>query len=318
MEPNNNTQLIETNSTKFVAAVSKHFAAEIGTVLAFTEYEKTLAQHLFLKVDAALKEFEAKRTDQNKPAYTWANVNMNKLALDAVHRVNLGLDALIPNHIHPIPYLNGATKKYDMDLQIGYVGKDFYRRTAAIDTPIGIIYEPVYSTDTFKPCKKSIKNEIESYEFEVTNPFARGEVIGGFGYIMYPDPRKNVLVIVTEADFVKSKNAAKSADFWTKHPIEMRFKTIVNRTTSKLNLDPRKVNAKSYAYVDHQDQEERVQREIAEHANGEIIDVETEPEQAQLETPTPEPEKVQPAGNGKPRSQQEIFNGKPAASGPDW
>jgi len=328
------TQLIETNSTKFVAAVSRQFAAEIGSALAFTEYEKTLAQHLFVKIDNSLKEFEAKRNDQNKPAYIWANVNMNKLAIDAVHRVNLGLDALIPNHIHTIPYLNGATKKYDIDLQIGYAGKDFYRRDAAIDKPVGVIYELVYSTDVFKPHKKSLNNQIESYEFEITNPFNRGNVIGGFGYVMYAEPRNNFLVIVTEDDFKKSESAAKSKEFWNKYPVEMRFKTLVNRTTAKLNLDPRKVNSKSYAYVEGQEQEDRVQREIAEHANSEVIDInpedakftDAEPtaEQSQGEKPAESTDKGQTDAS-TPEGQKQgegLFQGQEKPSGqkrsPSW
>jgi len=274
-----NTQLIETNSTKFVAAVSKQFAAEIGSVLAFTEYEKTLAQHLFIKADTALKELEAKRLQSTnggqRAPLVWDNINMQKLSVDAVHRVNLGLDALIPNHIHVIPYFNGKLKKYDLDLQIGYLGKDFYRRDAALDKPVNVIYELVYSTDVFKAHKKSSNNDIESYEFEITSPFDRGNVLGGFGYIMYSDPRNNQLVIVTEKDFEKSKAAAKSETFWKDYPIEMRYKTVVNRTTAKLTLDPRKVNTKSYTYVDQQEQDERTQREIEEHANTTIIDVES-------------------------------------------
>lgn len=270
---------LQTVSTRFVAEVEKQFSAEAGALAAFTDYEKTLAQHLFLKVDSSLKDFDARRLAQgktNQAPYTWENVNMRKLALDAVHRVKLGLDALIPNHIHTVPYFNGKEKKYDIDLREGYVGKDYYRRAAAIDKPVNIIYELVYSNDTFKPIKKSLNNDIESYEFEITNPFDRGKIVGGFGYIMYEDPRKNMLVIVTEDDFKKSEKAAKGDTFWKNHPTEMRYKTLVHRTTDKLNIDPKKVNAASYAYVEQQEKEVRVQREIEEKANTEFIDVEYE------------------------------------------
>lgn len=277
-EPTQTTTVATTASVRFVAQVQRQFTAEIGNPLAFTEYEKTLAQHLFLKIDSTFKELEAKRTDVNKPAVSWENVNMQKLALDSVHRVNLGLDALITGHIYPIPYLNSKTKKYDVDLRIGYVGKDYYCRQNAVEMPVDVRYELVYSTDTFKPVMKSFKNPIESYEFEITNPFDRGNIVGGFGYIMYQDPKKNKLVIVTDKDFKKSENSAMSKDFWGKHPNEMRYKTLVNRVTSKLSLDPKSVNAASYAYVEQQenDAEGRAAETIQANANKDIIDIESE------------------------------------------
>src|SRR5690625_2971825 len=136
-KPEETTDL-STYSTRFVSEVERQFVAEMGSELAFTDYQRTLAQHLFLKVDAQLKELEAKRSGDGTPI-TWANVNMQKLALDAVHRVSLGLDALIPNHIHPIPYFNKRLTKYDLDLRIGYAGKLFARQELAVEKPVEVI-----------------------------------------------------------------------------------------------------------------------------------------------------------------------------------
>lgn len=271
----NDTSLQSTQSERFLKSVETQFAAEAGAPMAFSDYEKTLAQHLFLKVDNILKDLETKRLNQSKPygqPYTWQNVNMRKLSLDAVHRVQLGLDALLPNHIHPVPYFNKREGKYDLDLRVGYAGKAYYRQQVAVDVPVEIIYELVYSTDNFKPLKKSFSNEIESYEFEITNPFDRGDIIGGFGYLIYDDQRKNTLIMVTEKDFEKSRKSAQSDTFWSKHPAEMRYKTLVHRVTDKLTVDPRKVNATSYAYVEEQEAEEPIRREINENANQQIID----------------------------------------------
>lgn len=264
-----------TQSERFLKNVETQFAAEAGSPIAFSDYEKTLAQHLFLKVDNVLKDLETKRLAAAKPygsPYTWANVNMRKMALDAVHRVQLGLDALIPNHIHPVPYFNKREGKYDLDLRVGYVGKAYYRRAVAVDEPVDIACELVYSTDEFKPIKKSFSNEIESYEFNITNPFKRGDIIGGFGYLVYEDSRKNTLIMVSEEDFEKSKNAAQSKTFWDGHPVEMRFKTLVHRVTEKLEVDPKKVNATAYAYVESQEEESELRREVNENANSEILD----------------------------------------------
>ncbi|GAH17978.1 unnamed protein product, partial [marine sediment metagenome] len=197
---NEHTQVAKiepTYSQRFTNMVVKEFSREVGK-LEMTPYQERLAQHLFIGVDMSLKKLETDRAKKNadKLPVVWSNVNMEKLAIDAVHRVELGLDALIPNHIHTIPYLNGKTKKYDLDLQIGYVGKDYYKQKMAINTPKEIIYQLVYETDTFEPIMKTRGAETESYNFQITKPFARGAVIGGFGYIIYEDPTLNKLVIV--------------------------------------------------------------------------------------------------------------------------
>jgi len=269
---------VKTSAQKFTEMVIREFSAMANRQVSLTPYQQHLAQNLFLKVDETLKALEAKRVSSGKDKQTpitWENVNLNKLAIDAVHRIDLGLDALIPNHIHPIPYFNGKEKKYDLDLRIGYAGRDYYRRQAAVEQPVDIIYELVYKNDHFRPIKRSFKNDVESYEFEIKNPWDRGEIVGGFGYIMYADPRKNQLITVSEADFRKSQSAAKSNDFWSKFPVEMRFKTLVHRVTSKLPLDPRKITD-SYKAVDAEDQADAAFREeVAVNANtGEIIDVE--------------------------------------------
>jgi recombination protein RecT len=242
-----------TPAERFTANITRTFEAEAGMAVALTDYERRLAQHLFVRIDTALKEAESKRTDKTKPPIVWQNINMQKLALDAVNRVQLGLDALLPATIYPIAYLNGKTNLYDLDLRIGYKGEDYYRREMAVDPPIDIRYELVYTTDQFRPIMRSGKNLREDYEFEITSPFDRGEVIGGFAYIMYADDSKNKLVIVSRAQFEKSRKVAKAGDFWNNWYEEMCYKTLVHRAASHLTPDPKKVNAAAYAYVDEQE-----------------------------------------------------------------
>jgi recombination protein RecT len=117
--------------------------------------------------------------------------------------------------------------------------------------------------------------EVESYDFEITNPFDRGDVVGGFGYIVYEDPRKNKLVLVTMRDFLKAEAGSGSDKFWgsNKWREEMMHKTMVRRVADKLPLDPKKVNAKSYAYVSEQETDDRIDREIDDNANAETIDI---------------------------------------------
>jgi recombination protein RecT len=127
-------------SARFVNAIIQEFTAKTGDLpVKFDEKKERLAKHLFIAIDAALQVLEAKRLDKgpkDNPPITWGNVNMPKLAVDAMHRIDLGLDALIPNHISIIPYLNKRIGLYCVDLRIGYVGNDYYRRKMAVETPI--------------------------------------------------------------------------------------------------------------------------------------------------------------------------------------
>jgi len=280
----------KTMSERFTNAVIGEFQSTIGGI-ELTPYQKKLAQHLFIKVDIGLKDLEAKRLKDNRKVspYEWKNVNMEKLAIDAIHRIELGLDALIPNHISIIPYFNGKKNLYDLDLRIGYEGNDYYRRNMATETPANIIYELVYSKDKFTVMKKSHEQELDSYEFEITDPFDRGKVIGGFGYIEYKDKSKNVLVLVSEKDFLSSKGAAQSKTFWDKHQIKMRLKTLVHRTTEHIKLDPEKINA-SFVIVENQEFEaidmlpdNSIQDEMSQNANQEVIDIpQAEPENNEM------------------------------------
>jgi recombination protein RecT len=282
IEPGKKQEMVPTEPTlseRFTGMVLKEFAATMGDVTKFTDAQRRLAQHLYVKIDAQLNALEAKRIKDGKldqAPIIWANINMQKLALDAMHRIELGLDALIPNHIHPIPYFNGKIKKYDLDLRIGYVGKDYYRRTVTIEQPLDIRYELVYSKDKFVVHKQDSKNDREAYEFEISDPFDRGEIVGGFGYIVFDDARKNKLVIVTEKDFERSERQG-NRDFWAKNPTEMRYKTIITRVTDKLQIDPKKIS-ESYVAVEEQEAVAEIEAEIEANANkGNIIDVETEP-----------------------------------------
>lgn len=310
----------KTVSERFAALVMLNFNSLIGRDgMKFNDKQKKLAQHLFLKIDQSLKKAEIDRIKSglNKLApRIWENVNMQKLAIDAVHRINLGLDALIPNHISPIPYWNSKEKAYDLDLRIGYVGQDYYRRKMAIEKPVDIIYELVYETDEFQPMKKSIKNDIESYEFEIKQPFNRGKIIGGFGYIMYEDSRKNKLIIVSEDDFKKAEECAASKEFWTKWPINQRYKTLVHRVTGKLSIDPDKVN-ESFAAVE--DEEERVLQQIEDNANKETVDIGQESKTLSFPTEeSPQDSQIKDEQFQEPSSEKEALSQSDQPEGPGF
>lgn len=274
------TEQTRSHSARFAAMITNEYKGALSAAVEMTPLRGKLAQHLFVKIDMALKEAEAKRNPaSNKVPYSWAKINMQKAALSAVHRIELGLDGLIPNHIWPIAYYNNRAGVYDLDLRIGYAGKDYYYRKMALYPILDIIYELVHANDKFTVIKKSINEGVESYTFEIPKPFDRGPVVGGFGYIMYQNSSLNRLVIVDQASFTKSQDAAKNNNFWTKHPDEMKYKTIVHRTVKSIVLDPEKIN-ESFGQVEadeiasqDRDTKGQAQAEVDENANSEFIDI---------------------------------------------
>lgn len=287
-----------TISERFQQDVEKQFAAQLGAGRRFSEMEKRLTQHVFLKVDQALKAAEEKRTKgwpaeklakatEDARAFTWNHIDRAKLALDTVHRVSLGLDALIPNHIWPVTYFNSAKNLYDVDLRIGYVGHDFVARKHALEAPLSVVYELVFSTDTFKALPRSSSRDSEGYEFEISSPFDRGAIVGGFGYIAFEDPRKNRLVLVTMRDFKRSMDASPSS-FWKDNDVEMHYKTVVHRTAAKIALDPAKVNSEALAAVTAAEYDREDAIDVEAKVNANTITIETPKARKPVEEEFPE------------------------------
>jgi recombination protein RecT len=287
-----NTEVVKKElspSERFTAMVIEEQRKQGG--LGLTDAQKVLLTHLFIKCDISFQEAETKRLSQGKndrPPIIWANVNYKKLAIDAYRRVQLGLDALIDNHIHVIAYYTERDKLYKIALDIGYAGKDYYRREMAMIKPLDIRYEIKYSTDKFTPIKYGFKTPIEGYIFEITNPFDRGEVEGGFGYIIYENPNLNKLVIVSESQFRQSEAKSKTPSFWKEYPIQMRFSKLVSRVTSTLAVDPAKIND-SYLAVEAEDRdEEAIIADLLEAQQaGDVIDIVSEQEKPETQVETP-------------------------------
>ena len=301
---------------RFTAKVMKEFGSTVGEIQV-TDYQQQLVQGYFIAIDRALKSAEEERLrkneknkdhekyDNNLPV-TWGNVNLNDLALDVVHYARMGLDMMQENHLFPIPYKNNKTGKYDMTLMPGYNGIQYIAEKYAVEPPLAVTVELVYSTDTFRPIKKSAENRVENYEFAINNAFDRGEIIGGFGYIEYADPVKNKLVIMTKKDIEKRKPKYASANFWGgKQKVwdngkqvdqetdgwyeEMCLKTIKREIYSAKHIprDPKKIDD-NYQYMKMREAriaELEAQDIIDANANGTVIDV----------TPTALTEPVTPA-----------------------
>lgn len=292
-----------TNSERFTQKVMVEFQGNIGE-LNLNEYQRQLIRGYFIGIDNALKKADEARInknswkstaeeDKNNLPITWQNVNMNDLAIAVVHHAKLGLDMQIPNHLNAIPYKNNKTNKYDIGFLKGYKGLEYIATQLSLYPIRNIVVELIYSNDLFEIVNK---NNIVSYNFTIKNPFDRGEIIGGFGYIQYVDESKNKIITLSKKDIDKRKPSYAAAEFWggekynpstkKKEQVEgwyeeMARKTVARATYNAVPIDPKKVN-ESYAYVVQRDEtayeniiEAQVSEEIEENANKEYIDIET-------------------------------------------
>lgn len=291
-----------TISERFTARVITEFQDDVGEV-ALSDFQKRLAQNYFMGIDDALKKAEIgrKRKSENyrdEVPVTWENVSLNQIARDVVTYARLGLDPAQKNHIHVIPFKNNNTKKYDITFMEGYRGIELKAEKYGLDVPDAVIVELVYSTDTFTPFKKDRRHAVEDYEFEVTNPFDRGDIIGGFYYHVYNNnPSKNKLVIMTIEDIEKRKPQYAGVEFWggekdiwkdgkrtgKKEQVdgwypEMCYKTVYRAAYNDITIDSQKIddNYMRLKQLETQAIETRANAEIAENANTEIIDLEPE------------------------------------------
>jgi recombination protein RecT len=295
-------------SQRFTNQVLKEFGGNVAGGIQVTDYQRQLIQGYFISIDRALKtadENRLRKNENNKDhkydnplAITWNNVNLNDLALDVVHYARMGLDMMQDNHLSPIPYKNNKSQKYDITLMPGYNGIQYIAEKYAVEKPVATTIELVYSTDKFRPIKKSKDVKIEGYEFEITNAFDRGEVVGGFGYIEYSDPLRNKLIIMTMKDIEKRKPKYAAAEFWggkvkvwengkqveqesSGWMEEMCLKTIKREVFSAKHMprDPKKVDD-AYQYMKMREAryaEMEAQSEIDTNANRMVIDITPEP-----------------------------------------
>ncbi len=298
------TQIAETkqaelnHSERFTNKVLLEFGSSNAGDIQISEYQRRLIGNYFVAISGSLKSAEEDRIRKNKNnkdkkynndlPIIWDNVNLNALALSVVHYARMGLDMMQDNHLSPIPFKNNNTGKYELTLMPGYNGIIYVAEKYALKQPKCVTTELVYSTDNFKPIKKGMNLSYDSYDFEITNPFNRGEIVGGFGYIEFDDIKDNKLIIMTKADFDKRKPKYASANFWGGESkqwedgkqitvqvdgweAEMYMKTLKRAVYSPKNipLDPKKIDD-SYQFMKQQELEYakmEAQSEIDEKAN---------------------------------------------------
>lgn len=281
-----------TPSERFINVVMSNFATNAGEIT-ISSFQKKLIQNYFIKIDMVLKAAEIKRMTK-KPeyrealAYTWENVNLQKLAIDVISYSAVGLDPTQPNHLNPIPFKNNATNLYDITFIQGYKGIEIKAKKYGLKIPDDVVVELVYANDKFIPYKKDATNKSDNYVFEIVTPFERGEIIGGFYYHQYfNEDKSNKLEIFTKKDIDKRKPVNASAEFWggvkdnwvdgkRQGTIEtegwyeeMAYKTIYRAAYNSITIDSEKID-QHYLEVMERERENfnvKLINEMSENAN---------------------------------------------------
>lgn len=273
-----------------------------------TEKEKQLIRNYFIAIDQTLQKSEAERIRKNSNnrdakynnelPYTWNNVDLPVLAQDLAHYARVGLDMLEDNMLFPIPYKDNKGNKYVVTLMEGYNGIRYQAEKYALDPFKAVIVEVIYANDKFRMIKKDSRNPVEGYEFEIVNPFDRGEPVGVFGYIEFEDASKNKLVVFSKADVMKRKPKYASPEFWggektvyeNGRPVkttldgwlpEMFEKTMKREIygSKRIPRDPDKVD-ESYNYIRQREQQYAdmvIEAEVMENGNSTPIILPEEP-----------------------------------------
>lgn len=287
-----------THAERFTNKIISEFGTNVGE-LALTNFQKRLVQNYFISIDGALRAAEEKRKkktkDQEQLPITWENVNMESLSRGVVAAARVGLDPAQPNHVNMMPFKNNALNKYDIVFIDGYRGIELKSKKYGLDIPDCVIVELVHANDTFKPIKKDAKNRVESYEFDISNPFDRGNIIGGFYYHVYSNnPEKNKLVMMSIQDIEKRKPKYASVEFWGGEKDiwengkkvgkektdgwfeKMCLKTIYRAAYRDITIDSQKIDNDYHVLkkMEESFSESEIEQEIETNANiGDVIDI---------------------------------------------
>lgn len=213
------------------AVISCYGDTESG--IKITEREKDIIKGYFMAIDLSLKN--------NKDGINWSMVKLGDLAPRLTHYARLGLDMQLPNHLSPVPFKAGNSGKVTINLIPGYEGRKYVAKKFAIEPFEDIVVKLVGKNDTFKAIYKDANHEYDNYIYEEGNPFNKGEIVGGFAYVMYADKTKNQLTVMNIAD-IKKHMPKHGSSFWTGDWKEkMWLKTLIIEACKKISLDAEKV-----------------------------------------------------------------------------
>lgn len=286
-----------TISERFSRKMIAEYAAGSTEKEPVSDFARSLINGYFVTIDRALATAEADRLKKNANnrdhkydnpvSFCWQNVDLPKLAQDLICYAKIGLDMTIPNMLYPVPYADKVNGRVTLTLTPGYAGKKLMAFKYADVPPIDIIAKCVHANDVFVPHPRDGHHQFDTYDFEIANPFDRGEIVGGFAYLVYDDARRNRLIIMSRAEILKRKPKSASSSFWggtdrdgsriDGWEEEMFEKTLIRAACGSkyITVDPAKIDA-SYRSIAQQEIDAaraETETEIAENANAIPLDV---------------------------------------------
>ena len=269
----NKEQKVETVAQRFTNAVVTAYG-DVAKGIEVTPKQLSLISNYYIKLDESLRN--------SKQKYTWKQVRLNELATTLAHMAKLNLDMSL-GQLSFIPFKHKDTGTINLVPVIGAKGYEYIAKNFGLDPPKNVVIELVYSSDRFSVVKKDATHDYDSYIFEVTNPFDRGNIIGGFGYLEYGDKSKNKILVMSEKDILKYRPQYYDQNFWSGENMKKMYeKTIAKQLLKKVVLDPDKVNDVKDSFNRIEAQEINytasiAQSEIDENmCSGEVIDIEVE------------------------------------------
>lgn len=260
---------------RFTNAVVKSYN-DVARGIKVTQKQMLLISNYFIRIDETIIR------NQDTKIQSWEQVRMNELSRTLAHMAKLNLDMAL-DHFSFIPFEYNGTGTYNLSPVISKAGYWYIARTYALDPPEHYIVELIYSNDKFSVIKKDANHNFDSYTFEVTNPFDRGKVIGGFGYLEYKDKSKNKIITMSESEILKYKPKWAKDTFWSgENSKKMYDKTIAKQLLKSVLKDPDKVNGVEDSFKILEAEEINytsyvAKEEIAENmCSGDVIDVDFE------------------------------------------
>lgn len=269
------TQL--TASKKFSNMLVPAFEGHFG--IAPTENEVALMTSYYFGIEKTIINSDG--------YYKMADLDAVQLKRDLIHFSRLGYDCNVPDMLSFMPRKDGKTGKVKMLPIEGKAGL-IYKADKFCneeDKPIDYKVELVYEKDEFTMIKSDAENEGDSYKFKITSPFNRGNLVGGFGYLVYKDKSKNKLLVMSIEEILRYKPDKASEKFWGKWKEKMCIKTITKQLFKLVKLNPEKLSmyAESLNVIDNTDMEFaklEAQEEVEANANvGEVIDIDLDIEE---------------------------------------
>ena len=322
-------------SQRFTNMVVKSYAE--GGNVNLTDEQGRRIQGYFVVIDSALRKAEEDRQKKNannsdhkydNPLdYNWKTLDFDERAARAmVASTKMGVDMTLPNMMTPVFFKNNDKHMYSLSFIPGYRGREIIAFKYGLHIPESVIIQLVYKNDKFTPHFNDARHDGDSYDFEVTNPFDRGELVGGFFYQIFngKSGQKNKLYVLSMADIMKRKPEHASANFWggegytydkgkrvkTQLPgwlDEMAYKTVANYGFSRITIDPDKIDTNYQDLHAGNRSDEQIMSDINAKANsGEVIDATAETVKDTPAIPEHSQEPQQPAPSIPPKSDAEF------------